>query len=110
MFGILAGCLTVLILSWLLTKAAPRVARPLQFLGKYSLIMLCVHITEMWFIDYTALANGLMGLGVPYLVAGGCAVLLKLAIICTATWLLAKWNPARTVFGFPPLPQAGSSA
>ena len=105
-FGILAACVSVLIISWLVTRGLPRLGRSLGFLGKYSLIMLCVHITEMWFIDYTALANALMGAGVPYLVAGGLCVALKLTIIIVATYLLAKWNPSRRVFGFPPLHRA----
>ena len=105
-FGILAGCATVIILSWLLTKASPRLARPFMFLGRYSLIMLCVHVLEMWFFDYTALANAMMAAGVPFAVAGGLALALKLAIICTCTWLLSKWNPARRLFGFPPLEHA----
>ena len=73
-----------------------------MFLGKYSLIMLCVHIVEMWFIDYNVLIGVMTGAGLPYLVAGGLALVLKLGIICTATWLLAKWNPSRKLFGFPP--------
>ena len=105
-FGILAGCATVLVLCWLLTRAAPRLARPLQFLGKYSLIMLCVHNLEMFFIDYTAMADGLMAAGAPYVVAGGLALALKLTIICVGTWLLSKWNPARKLFGFPPIEAA----
>ena len=102
--GILAGCVSVLFLSWALTKAAPKLARPLMFLGKYSLIMLCVHILEMWFIDYNALVGLATGVGVPYLIAGGAAVVLKLAIIIGLTVLLAKWAPSRRLFGFAPLP------
>lgn len=102
-FGILSGCVTVLVLSWLFTKALPGVARPLQFLGKYSLIMMCVHMVEMWFIDYTALANSLIAGGMPYLVGGALTLALKFAIIITGTVLLAKWGPSRRLFGFPPL-------
>ena len=101
-FGILAGCGTVLVLSWLLTKGLPRVARPLMFLGRYSLIMLCVHMLEMHIMDYGVLADAMMAAGAPYVVAGGCVLALKLAIIFLFTWLLAKWTPSRRLFGFPP--------
>ena len=101
-FGILSGCVTVFVISWLLTKALPGVTRPLRFLGKYSLIMMCVHMVEMWFIDYTELANSLIASGMPYLLGGGLALALKFAIIITGTVILAKWGPSRRLFGFPP--------
>ena len=101
-FGILAGCVTVLVLSWLLTKSLPRVASPLRFLGKYSLIMLCVHMLEMHVVNYSLLADAIMAAGAPYVVAGGCVLALKFTLIFVFTWLLAKWAPSRKLFGFPP--------
>lgn len=99
-FGILSACLCVMLLSRLLCRVWPNLGRGLAYLGKFSLIMLCVHLLEMEFIDYWALAGALQGLGAPYVVAAGSAVLLKFVLIIGGTVLLSKWPAARKLFGY----------
>ncbi len=101
-FGILAGCITVLLLSWALTKRFPRLAEYVQYIGYYSLIVMCIHAVELWFLPFGVLTDLFTSDGITHGLAAVIAVGIKLGFIFWLTTKLANWNWSRRLFGFAP--------
>lgn len=46
-FGSICACACVFLLSQIINQEVGLIAKPLAFVGRYSLFVLCIHITEL---------------------------------------------------------------
>lgn len=95
----LCSCLVVIFISWLLEKV-PLVRNGLSVIGRYSLIILCIHNIELNQFPWTQIANILVekgmpsALSLPFIIAG------KLILDLVAACLLLKIRPVRKLFRY----------
>ena len=96
--GCLCACYCVVLISRLLDAKTRIISGWLAYLGRYSLIMLCIHVTEMNLIDWWQLVGWLQGKDLPYMLCGGTAVVAKLALNIGGTVLLSRSDFVRRLF------------
>ena len=84
-----ASACIVLIASHI-EKRIPRVANILAFCGRYSIVVLCVHITELKLIHWKRIAGWFAAKGVPWVISGGIAVVPKFLFVAGVTILLVR--------------------
>jgi len=94
--GSLGGCLALIVLSKMIERNLPFIRNFLAFFGRYSIILLCVHITELninpWpkLMEYMPLSDEI------YLII---LIVLKITIDCAITFVLTKISFVRKVSG-----------
>ena len=99
-FGCLCACYLVVLGSKRIEDHLPALSRPLAYLGRYSLLVLCVHIIELDLFPWKGLTARLIGHGMaeslqmPVIIAG------KLCFDLTAAVLLSKSRTVRKLFGY----------
>lgn len=98
-FGSLCGCLVVLFLSKLIEKIHV-VNDIFSYLGKYSSMLLCLHIIELNLFPWYLLKNHMIGLGYSETLGLALVILGKFLWIILGTILLSKCKFTRKVFGF----------
>ncbi len=97
--GTLCASAVVIFLCTCIDRYVPRIARPLAWLGRYSIYVLCVHTLELHFFPWGRAGEILAAHGIG---AAGQFVLIyagKLAIILPAVFLLSKSRAAGKLFG-----------
>ena len=95
----LGACQTVMFISWLLERV-PFCVRTLAPVGRYSLLILCIHNIELNFFPWTQIMQALTGLGMPAGLGLPLTILGKLAGCLAAAWLLLKIKPVRQLFRY----------
>jgi len=95
----LNACLTVVFISWLLEKA-PLFGTAFSLVGRYSLLILCIHNIELNFFPWTQMMNLLISRGMPSALALPLTIAGKLAGCFIAAWLLLKVGPVRKLFKY----------
>lgn len=99
-FGSLCASYAVIQISRLISKI-PFISKALAYLGKYSLFMLCVHITEMNLISWEDFLNYLLNvLSIPKLPAYLILLVLKFGIIIFFTVLASRIKFIKRLYGF----------
>ena len=94
----LCACYCVVVIALLIDRLMNKTAVCLAFLGRYSIIVLCVHITELKLIHWKKIAEKLLQFNIPWMIGGGIAVALKLVFIITFTVLIVRTPRLRRVF------------
>lgn len=95
----IAACMVVIFISWLLGKTRfPGGA--LAIVGRYSLLILCIHNIELNFFPWTMLTNQLTERGMPPQLSTPLIICGKLAGCFLASWLLLKIKPVRKLFRY----------
>ena len=95
----ISACLVVVFISWLLEKV-PFLGTSFAWIGRYSLLILCIHNIELNFFPWKQIVQVLTGhgmpagLGLPFIIAG------KLAGCLIITWLMLKIKPVRKLFRY----------
>ena len=84
----LCACYCIFFISERLDRLQWRVIDILAEIGRYSLIILCIHLVEMDLFDWWAVVDRLQMLGIPRLVGSGIAVGMKMAIIFGGTLMI----------------------
>ncbi len=92
-------CYAVFMISGLIDSYLPVAAKPLSFLGKYSILVLCMHIIELNIFPWGMILDRLQAAGIAeqlrlYLLVG-----LKFLWIIPAVVICAKVNSLRRMFG-----------
>ena len=67
-----------------------RTADVLAYIGRCSLIILCVHLVEMDLVDWWAVVDWLQMFGIPELAGCGIAVGMKMAVIFAGTRMITE--------------------
>ena len=100
-FGSICACFIVIIISYIINQKFKKLSNGLIFLGKYSLIMLCVHIIELNLFPWDKVINKILILfKLPTSINILLKIIGKLIFIITMTVILAKWNFSRKIFGY----------
>ena len=107
-FGSVCACIVVFQISRIIEKKLPRLTRWLSYLGRYSLILLCVHIIELNLFPWDIFWDVFTAHGVPPNATLLCSIATKFLILLPLTVLLSRWNPTRILFGFPKTDPAAS--
>lgn len=94
----LCACYCITIISGVIDRHMEKIAGYLAFLGRYSIIVLCVHITELKLIHWKKIAEKLLQYNIPWAIGGGLAVALKLIFILMTTVLIVRIPGFRKVF------------
>ena len=74
--------------------------RLFAFLGKYSILMLCMHIIELDLFPWYKLQEHLVSLGVAERLTFLFVISGKLLWSVGLTWLMAHWSCTQRIFGF----------
>ena len=77
----LCACYCVFFISEKLDRFDGRIVWTLAKIGRYSLIILCIHLVEMDLVDWWSVVDRLQRIGIPRLCGIGAAVGLKMVII-----------------------------
>ena len=97
------GCICASYMVILISKGIERVSKLLSnflsFLGKYSLIVLCIHILELNLFPWWRVSELLMGFGTPEMLAKYLVVILKFVAIIIATFICSKIKVITKLFG-----------
>jgi len=101
--GSIAGCYLLLLLSWYIENKSPYLTKPLAYLGKYSIFVLCAHIIELNLVPWGYFTSFMLSYGIPQLACILATIVGKFLWIIPCTMLCAKWNITRKIWGFPPL-------
>lgn len=98
-FGCICACYIVLHISRFIEKKTKTLANVLSFFGKYSLIVLCIHIIELNLFPWREMINYLAGFDIPYIICEIIACVLKLTFIVLMTILCSRSTRIKTLFG-----------
>ncbi len=94
-------CYAVLTLSHFLDDKIKFFVKPLAFLGKYSLLVLCMHIIELNCIPWNLILEKLQMRGLPADMKLYVLIILKFIWIIPLTMLCAGIDSLRILFGLP---------
>ena len=84
----LCACYCIFFISERLDRFDVRIVRALTYIGRNSLIILCIHLVEMDLIDWWSVVDQLQVIGVPRLCGIGIAMGLKMVIIFGGTLII----------------------
>ena len=77
----LCACYCIILISGWLDHLGGMIAGVMAFFGRNSLVMLCVHLTEMNLVDWWSVVGRFERLGLSHIAGCVCAVSIKLGII-----------------------------
>ena len=99
-FGSICACSVILLLSRIIDRKTALTASFLSYCGKYSLLVLSVHILELNLFPWHAILEKLISMGLPASFELVCIIAGKLTLDLFGAWLLSKLRFARKVFGY----------
>ena len=94
-----AGCYCVLLISEGAEKITDEGSKILSWMGRNSIIILCVHLVEMNLVDWWQVVDKLAEIGIPHPVGEAAAVGIKLIVIFGFSVLLLMSKTGRKLFG-----------
>lgn len=98
--GCLCGSYVIIMASQFIEKHSKYISAGLSYLGKYSLIALCVHIVELNLFPWGRIADFLIAYGMPVDLKMCFIILGKLLMVIAAVIIFSKWNFSRKLFGY----------
>ena len=84
----LCACYCIFLISEILDRSDGKIVRTLAYIGRYSLLVLCIHLVEMDLIDWWSVVDRLQMIGAPRLCGIGAAVGMKMVIIFGGTLII----------------------
>lgn len=97
--GCICASYVVLCISRFIEKKMKILTDILSYFGRYSLIVLCIHIIELNLFPWGRLAEFFIGSGMPVLIGKGMVLGFKLTFIMLLTYLCSKSTFIKRVFG-----------
>ena len=97
--GCICASYMVLLISKGIEKVSNVLSNILSFLGKYSLIVLCIHILELNLFPWWRVVELLVGFGMPEMLTKYLVVMLKFVAIIVATFICSKMKMITNLFG-----------
>ena len=88
----LCACYCIFFISERLDRFDLRMVHALAYIGRCSLIILCIHLVEMDLIDWWSVVDRLNMAGIPRLCGIGVAVGLKMMIIFGGTLIIMRFK------------------
>lgn len=102
-FGCICACAMVILISRVIEEKLSFIGKPLAYFGKYSLLILCVHIVELdlfpwWRIAWKLVQHNI--LPATYLSQLVFVIASKLIIDLGCAFIMSKFPFVRKMFGF----------
>lgn len=98
-FGSICGCFVVIMFSKLVEKRCRILTEIFAFIGKYSLIVLCVHILELNLFPWWYIKLGIMSVGIHDQIAEYMIIALRIVCILGTTFVFSKIKWITNLFG-----------
>lgn len=98
----LCTCWVVIMLSRGIDRFVRPLAKPLEWMGKYSILVLCFHLIELSCFPWWMVLDKFQSWGMPETLRLPVNVLLKFVWIIPMAILCANVNPLRRLFGLNP--------
>lgn len=98
--GCLFACLVFIRISKIVDRKTGILGRFFAYLGKYSLLMLCIHITEDNVFPWWKAAEKLVGVGMPVDYMWAFVIMGKLVLVIGLTIILSKIGFVRVIMGY----------
>ena len=98
-FGCICGVSIIFIISWYIEKYIGFLAKPLQYIGKFSILALCIHIIEMDVFPWGNLTAAILARGIPATATFYLTIAAKLVLILGGTALLSKCKTICKIYG-----------
>lgn len=99
----IVGCICASYMVLMISKGIERVSKAftnvLSFLGKYSLIVLCIHIIELNLFPWWSVTELLVGFGIPETITTNFVIPIKFVAIISATFVCSKIKVITNLFG-----------
>ncbi len=96
----ICACCCVLFISWLICKKLNFIANALAYLGRYSLLVLSVHLVELDTVWWWNCATMLFGNDITEAGYLWFRIIGKFALIIPCVVILSKWRFSRKIFGY----------
>lgn len=98
-FGSLCACFCVIVISRFIEKHSKLLTNGLAYLGKYSLIVLCVHILELNQFPWRYIEIRILNLGITQLMTDCIIAGIRIVFIIVVTVILSKIKWITNLFG-----------
>ncbi len=98
--GSISACCCVLFISWLICLKPNFIANSLAYLGRYSLLVLSVHLVELDTFWWWNCAKMIFGSNITEAGYLWFRIIGKFIIIIPCVIILSKWKFSRRVFGY----------
>lgn len=98
-FGCICGCYIVFVISRYWEKYAGKLAKVLQYIGRYSILALCIHIIELDVIPWETLMNSIVAKGFSWMMVFCIVIVIKMIMIFGGTVLVSKCKPICRLYG-----------
>ncbi len=97
-FCSVCGCGVVVLASYFLDKKTKIISGLLRYIGRYSLLVMCVHSIEQNLIKWDQVFAPFFTL--PEDTFKYCMIIFRPAVVLLVVWLLLKIPPVRKLFGY----------
>lgn len=97
--GSLCASGIVLLAACAIDRHMEHVARALSWIGRHSLLILCVHNIELNIIPWWGITNAIVARGLPAALQIWCVIFGKFSVIALFSFLALRWNFVRRLFG-----------
>ena len=98
-FGSVCACFSVLMISKFIENHFKVLTNVLAYIGKYSLIVLCIHILELNLFPWWYIKNKILDIGITDLVADYMMVGIRILSVILVTVVLSKIKLVTKLFG-----------
>jgi hypothetical protein len=95
--GSVCGCICVMFISWFIAKYIPLLPKLLGFIGKYSLLFLCIHLVELDMFPWGKLVSHISNGRTQYLTF---MLIGKIVMDILLLFLLTKIKPFMKLMGY----------
>ena len=99
-FRSLCACGAVIGISWALDRWCAFAARGLAAVGRYSMLILCIHNLELNLIPWNSVTGSFVAWGMPSWLQLPLIIAGKLALDFFAAWVLIHIRGIRKIFGY----------
>ncbi len=98
-FGCICACAVVILISKILDSKTEHISEFLSYFGKYSLLVLCVHIIELNLFPWWSIAAKLVQYGLPEYSKLLFVMVAKLTADLTCVYVLSKISFVKRLYG-----------
>ena len=97
--GSLCACYVVFLIAELIDRKAEHLSAVLEYMGKNSLLILCIHNIEMFLYPWEQLKDYLAVVNCPYIAVIAIILIVKFIMILLGVYLCRKSNFLLKIFG-----------
>ena len=99
-FGSMCACAMVILISRAIEIKTKKISNMLAYFGKYSLLILCVHVIELNLIQWWKITDKIIMMGGTEEIRLAVIIICKLILDLGITYILSKITFVRKVFGY----------